>query len=143
VGKLLQLLNKPADPHKVIAKAIAESHSAQIDGMVSTAVAAMADHLRLMAESIADALGDEVKREVAAQMPEIPAPQITRVTETPIQQITQVIEKPTERIVEKLLTDTLTVHRDKKGRISRVVRGSHTFIVNRDSDGLITTVVPK
>lgn len=144
------LKKRPDDPYAGVARAvmvnysgeIANAHSAslsdlraRVESFLTSAVAGFADRLHAM-----------VRSEVAAQMPVIPPPQITRITEQPI---TQVIERPTvvEKTIERVVTEResddddddtpIRVVRDKKGRLLKLVRGKRVITVVRDEDGLI------
>jgi hypothetical protein len=125
----------------VLDKSSQRDYSTQLSVRTQGAFQSLMQRAEAVFDALRSGLSQMVKAEVAAQMPKIPPPQITRIHETPI---TQVIEKPLERIVERVIEAEnklpLKVKRDEHGHIASVVRGDRVFTIQRGKDGLITGV---
>jgi hypothetical protein len=119
------------------AGAITAHYANRLDASAQSSFERIVPRVEQMLAAAQAGLAGMVAAEVAAQMPQLPAPQITRVYETPV---TQVIEtrEVVERVVERQDLVPVRVKRGKDGRIERIVRGDQEYLVQRDADGLIT-----
>ena len=151
MSRLRAALEKQPDPYEGVVKAIRVDYTAEIhhkaDGIFSVLMERVEARVNAFLERVRESVTSFVTSEVARQMPVIPPPQITEV-----HPITQVIERPIERTIEKVVEErlieadqlsSLTVQRDKEGRIKTIIRGGVRFVVRRNEDGLITGVDAK